>query len=423
MRFFFFFLVSLLGLNFIFGQSQSTTKLIVLKPTWIFDGEQMLENHVVLIKGNKIIKVEDARGKVYGIGYEIIELNGKTIMPGMIEGHSHLFLHPYSETKWDDQVLLESRAERTARAVVHAQKTLLAGFTTVRDLGTEGADFDDVGLKQAIEKGIIPGPRMIVATKAIVATGSYGPKNPHSEIRLPKGAAEADGDGVIKEVREQIANGADVIKVYADYRWGAFGEAKPTFTVDELKKIVEVANSSGRQVIAHASTEEGMNRAIEAGVSSIEHGNDGNAAIFAKMAAKKIAFCPTLAADEAISILRGWKKGIEPEPARITQKRRTFSEALKASVPIIMGGDVGVFAHGENVREMELLVEFGMSPIQVLKSTTANNADYFGWGNWIGRLKSDYFADIIAIEGNPLKDISNCRKIAFVIKDGVIYRR
>lgn len=422
MRFIFFLYFFLSFCAFVVAQ-QTAPKFIVLKPTWLFDGEQMLENHIVMIKGNKIVKIEDARGKVYGVGYEVIELNGKTVMPGMIEGHSHLFLHPYSETKWDDQVLLESRAERTARAVVHAEKTLLAGFTTIRDLGTEGADFDDVGIKQAIEKEIIPGPRMIVATKALVATGSYGPKNPHSGYHLPKGAAEVDGDAVIKEVREQIGNGADVIKVYADYRWGSFGEAKPTFTIAELNKIVEVASSSGRQVIAHASTEEGMSRAIEAGVSTIEHGNDGNYEIFTKMASRKIALCPTLAADEAISILKGWKKGSEPEPMRITQKRKSFSEALKAGVPIVMGGDVGVFVHGENVREMELLVDFGMSPIQVLRSATSGNADIFGWGNRIGRLKSDYLADIIAVEGNPLKNIANCRKVSLVMKNGTIYKK
>lgn len=404
-------------------KGQTAAKFTVLKPTWVFDGEQLLENHIVMIKGNRIVKIEDSRSKIYGVGYDIVDLAGKTVMPGMIEGHSHLFLHPYNETKWDDQVLLESRAERTARAVVHAQKTLMAGFTTVRDLGTEGADFDDVGLKQAIEKGIISGPRMIVATKAIVATGSYGPKNPHSGNSLPKGAAEADGDNVIKEVRAQIGYGADVIKVYADYRWGVFGEARPTFTIDELKKMVEVANSSGRQIIAHASTEEGMSRAIEAGVSTIEHGNGGNSVIFAKMAAKKIALCPTLAADEAICILKGWRKGVEPEPLRLTEKKKSFSDALIAGVPIVMGGDVGVFAHGENVREMELMVEYGMKPLQVLKSATSSNADIFGLGNQIGRIKADFLADIIAIEGNPLKDISNCRKIRFVMKDGVIYKK
>ena len=199
-----------------------------------------------------------------------------TYCPGLIEGHSHLFLHPYNETPWNDQVLKESRAERVARATVHAKKTLLAGFTTVRDLGTEGAGYDDVGLKQAIEKGIIPGPRMLVATRAIVATGSYGPKELNNDIDAPKGAAEADGmDALIKEVRTQIGKGADVIKVYADYRWGINKESMPTFTIDELKKVVEVAASSGRIVAVHATTAEGMRRAIIAGVTTIEHGDNG----------------------------------------------------------------------------------------------------------------------------------------------------
>jgi imidazolonepropionase-like amidohydrolase len=179
-----------------------------------------------------------------------LELKGATLLPGLIEGHSHLFLHPYNEVSWNDQVLKESRAERVARAVVHARETLLAGFTTTRDLGTEGAMYDDVGLKQAIEKGVIPGPRMLCATRAIVATGSYGPKELAYDIESPHGAAEADGvEGLTREVRTQIGHGADLIKVYVDYRWGINGAAAPTFTVEELKKVVEVASSAGRIVV------------------------------------------------------------------------------------------------------------------------------------------------------------------------------
>ncbi|MEO6638707.1 MAG: amidohydrolase family protein, partial [Ginsengibacter sp.] len=214
--------------------------LYVFKPSRVFDGIQMHEGWQVVVQKDTI-KFAGLLNDIIP-NSKIIEPPGCTLLPGLIEWHSHLFLHPYNETPWNDQVLKESRAERVARATVHARNTLLAGFTTVRDLGTEGADYDDVGLKTAIERGIIPGPRMLVATRAIVATGSYGPKELSNDFDSPKGAAEANGiEGITKEVRTQIGKGADVVKLYADYRWGLHRDAMPTFTIDELKKAVEVA--------------------------------------------------------------------------------------------------------------------------------------------------------------------------------------
>jgi imidazolonepropionase-like amidohydrolase len=341
------------------------------------------------------------------------------LLPGLIEGHSHLLLHPYNETNWDDQVLKESRAERIARATVHAGKTLMAGFTTVRDLGTEGADYDDVGLKTAIEKGIIKGPRMIVATRALIATGSYAPKGFSPDITVPQGAEEADGhDNLIQAVRRQIGKGADVIKIYADYRWGLRSDAQPTYTLDEIKLIVETTKTSGRQVVAHAGSAEGMRRAILGGVSTIEHGDAGTPEIFKLMASQNVCLCPTLAAGDAVSQYRGWRKGIDPEPERIKQKRITFKQALDAKVKICMGGDVGVFTHGDNAREMEMMVNYGMSALETLKSSTSINADAFNYNDKIGRLKAGLLADIIAVEGNPTMDISAIRKVVLVIKDG-----
>lgn len=341
----------------------------------------------------------------------------------MIEGHSHLLLHPYNETKWDEQVMNESRAERTARAVVHANKTLLAGFTTVRDLGTEGAGYDDVGLKAAIEKGIIPGPRMIIATRAIVATGSYGPKTKNLDNELIRGAAEADGlDALIKETRTQIGNGADLVKVYADYRWGLTKTvSEPTFTLEELKTVVAVASSSGRKVVAHASTEEGMRRAILAGISTIEHGDNATAEIFDLMLKNKVAYCATLSAAEATSEYDGWKKGSLPEPKRITTKKKSFALAIQKGVTICFGGDVGVYAHGDNAREMETMVAYGMKPMDVLKSATSVNADVFGYGDKIGRIKKGLLADLVAVNGNPAENISDIRKTVLVMKDGIVY--
>lgn len=404
------------------AQDPKTEVYFLLKPDRVFDGEQMHEGWQVLVHNNKI----EAAGSIINAPATatVIDLKGKTLLPGFIEGHSHLFLHPYNETPWNDQVLKESRAERTARAVNHANATLMAGFTTVRDLGTEGAEYDDVGLKQAIEKGIIPGPRMIIATKAIVASGSYGPKELSYEIETPIGAAVADGiDGLTREVRTQIGKGADLIKVYTDYRWGMNDEAQPTFTLDELKKVVEVANSSGRPVVAHAATPEGMRRAILAGVSTIEHGDGATPEIYRLMKKHNVALCPTLAAGDAVSQYKGWKKGLEPEPARIQEKRKSFAAALDAGVKICFGGDAGVFSHGDNAREMEMMVAYGMKPLEVLRAATSVNASVFGVSATIGSIKPGMLADLVAVEGNPAQNISSTRNVSLVMKNGKIYKQ
>ena len=421
MRKYFSFIPLLFAFTVCWGQL--TDKYILLKPDRVFDGEQMHNDWVVLVKNNKI---EQAGSMMFKLpaGTEIIELKGMTLLPGLIEGHSHLFLHPYNETSWDDQVLKESRAERTARAVNHARATLMAGFTTVRDLGTEGAMYDDAGLKKTIEKGVIPGPRMIVATRAIVAKGTYGPRSPSPDIELPQGAEEVAGlDELSKAIRSQIGHGADLIKVYADYRYGPNGEAQPAFSEQELGFIAEITKSSGRKVVAHASTSEGMKRAINSGVSTIEHGDGGTEEVFKLMKEKNVGLCATLAAGDAIQQYRGWKKGIDPEPASITNKKKNFALALKTGVTICMGGDVGVFAHGENAREMELMVEYGMKPIDVLRSATSVNADVFGYTDKIGRIKTGLFADLIAIEADPSTNIKAIRSIKLVIKDGQIIVR
>ncbi len=406
-----------------FFASAQVDSFYLLKPDKVFDGETMHSNWVVLVKGNKIVEAGSMQFKLPA-NTRIIDLKGTALLPGLIEGHSHLFLHPYNETSWNDQVLKESRAERTARAVTDADSTLMAGFTTVRDLGTEGAMYDDAGLKTAIEKGIIPGPRMIVATRAIVAKGAYGPNLRNADIDFSQGAAEVGSvDEMEKEVRTQISKGADVIKVYADYSWGLHGENEPTFTTEEIAKAVEIAKSSGRYVTVHSSTPEGMHRAIAAGVHSIEHGNNGTEEVFRLMKEKGIALCPTLAASEAIAhYFLHWNKGTDPDPQMIINKKQSFSAALKAGITICMGGDVGVFPHGDNAREMETMVEYGMKPIDVLKSATSVNAEVFGYTNEIGRIKKGLFADIIAVKGDPSVDIHAIRDLAFIMKNGTIYK-
>ncbi len=401
------------------AQSDSS---FLLKPDRVFDGEAMHTGWVVLVKGNKI---EEAGALPFKLpdNTRVIEMKGTTLLPGLIEGHSHLFLHPYNEVSWNDQVLTESRAERTARAVTHAQATLLAGFTTVRDLGTEGCMYDDAGLKAAIEKGIVPGPRMIIATRAIVAKGSYGPNLHNADMDLPQGAAEVGNeDEMAGEVRIQIRKGADVVKVYADYRWGKDGETAPTFSMEEIAIAVNIAKSSGRITAAHATTREGMRRAIMAGITTIEHGDEGDEEIFKLMKEKGVALCPTLAAGEAVAQYKGWKKGIDPEPLKITAKRKSFEAALKNGVTICMGGDVGVFAHGDNAREMELMAAYGMKPAAVLRSATSVNAAVFGYADKIGSIKKGLLADIIMVQGNPVDSISAVRKVVFVMKNGKIYK-
>ena len=390
-----------------------------LKADRVFDGTAMHTGWVVDVVGNEIVYVGPTRRFKFDEEYE---LKGHTLMPGLIEGHSHILLHPYNEVGWNDQVLKESVAERSARAVNHLRASLLAGVTTMRDLGSEGAGYADVGLKQAVEKGVIPGPRLLVAGKAIVATGSYGPKGFHEGVEVPLGAEPADGyDDLIRVTRDQIGNGADFIKVYADYRWSPEGTAAPTFTVKELKTIVEVAESSGRYVVAHASSAAAMERAIEAGVETIEHGDEGTPEVFQLMKSKGVALCPTIAAGDAITQYRGWRKGTDPEPDRIVNKRKSVAAALAAGVKIVFGGDVGVFPHGDNVRELEMMVEYGMSTMDALQSATSLNAEQFHLKK-LGQLKAGFLADIIAVKGDPTKNISDMRNVNFVMKDGRIYK-
>ena len=394
--------------------------VVLLRPARVFDGDALHEGWVVRVRGDRIDQVGPA-ASVDASGAIARALPGLTLLPGLIEGHSHVLLHPYNETVWNDQVLKEPLGLRTARATMHLRATLMAGFTTIRDLGTEGAGYADVELKQAIEQGIIPGPRMLVSTRAIVATGSYGPKGYSLEWKVPQGAEEADPDTIVRVVRDQIGHGADWVKVYADYRWGPNGEIMPTFSLEELKTAVETARSSGRPVATHAMAPEGMRRAVLAGVETIEHGDEGTPEVFKLMADHHVALCPTLAAGDANLQYAGWKKGTDPEPASIARTKAAFKAALAAGVTILSGSDVGVFTHGDNARELQLMVDYGMAPTDALRSATSVGARVLHLDSQIGRLAPGLLADVIAVDGDPTRDIRALTHVRFVMKGGRVY--
>jgi len=390
--------------------------ITVLKPARVFDGSTMHDGWGVRVNGERIDAVGPAAG-LAAAGATTIDLPGATLTPGLVEGHSHILLHSYNEASWTDQVSREGLALRVARATNHLRATLQAGFTTVRDLGTEGAGYADVELRQAVSQGIVPGPRILASTRAIVATGSY---QPHfiPEWTVPQGAEEADGvDRLTRVVRDQIGKGADWIKLYGDYRWGPMPGSRPTFSVDELKLAVETAKSAGVPIAVHANTAEGMRRSALAGVATIEHGGEGTPDVFKLMVEHHVALCPTITAGAG-----PWPPANPDSPAA-QRKKASFKAALDAGVTIISGSDVGTFPHGENARELEAMVAYGMPAVDALKSATSTAARVLQMENQIGQVKPGLYADLAAFDGDPTRDITALRRVKFVMKNGTVYRQ
>lgn len=393
---------------------------LLLRPDRVFDGHSMHSDWVVFLEGDEIKYAGKPTGIQIPEGTDELTLDGMTLMPGLIEGHSHLLLHPYNETPWNDQVLKESHAERAIRATQHARASLMAGITTMRDLGSEGAGYSDIALKKTIDQGIIPGPRLLVAGPAIVATGAYGPKGFHEGVSVPLGAVPVSGiSEAIAEVRRQMGGGADLIKIYSDYRWTPGAASQPTFLPEELEAMVATASTAGKYVVAHASTAEGIRRAVLAGVETIEHGDSATPEVFELMKSKGVVLYPTLAAGDAIERYNGWSGS--PDTERISQKKRSFMQALESGVTIGFGGDVGVYPHGENYRELELMSAYGMPIIQVLRAATSINAETFHLEK-LGRIKTGFIADLIAVKGNPELDLKTFRNVPVVIQGGAIVK-
>ena len=402
-----------------------TSSLTAIKCGRLFDGKTLTlqENVVVLVDGNKIRAV----GKSVPIPAEakVIDLSHATVTPGLIDCHTHMFLHGIN---YDEAILKKSQQYRAIWASVAARKTLLAGFTSVRDIETEGGGYGDVALRDAINDGLVIGPRMQCATRALSITGGYSPYGYSPDVDIPKGAQIADGiDGVRKAVREQLANGADLIKIYIDHRRRGRSNpdmlvAQPTFSLDEVKVIVEEAAKLDAKVAAHVYTSKAAQTAIQGGIASLEHGIYLDDPTFKMMAEKGVYWVPTLMA--YLQFMEDPQ--VTPERRRLmtgtTQRHKeAFQRALKLPVKIAFGSDLDG-NHETAGREFAWMVRYGMKPLEALRSAASVAAELMGWQDRVGTLEPGKLADVVAVDGNPEQDITAMTRVSFVMKDGVVYK-
>lgn len=406
-------------------QAQTESHITAIRCGRLFDGRTLTlqDNIAVLIQGNRISAV--GRSLAIPADAKVIDLNHATVMPGLVDCHTHMYL---TGIDYDELILKKSLQYRAIWATVSARKTLLAGFTTVRDLETEGAWYGDVALRDAINDGLVIGPRMQCATRALSITGGYSPYGYSPDVTIPKGAQIADGvDGVRKAVREQLANGADLIKIYIDHRRRGTPNpdmltAWPTFSLEETKAIVEEAARVDAKVAAHVYTSAAAQTAIKAGVASLEHGMYLDDATFKMMAEKNVYWVPTLMA--YLQFMDDPK--VSPERRRLMtgttdRHREAFQRALKSPVKIAFGTDLD--GNQENAgRELVWMVKYGMAPLVALRSATSVAAELMSWQDRIGTLEAGKLADVVAVKGDPTQDISEMTHVIFVMKDGVVYK-
>jgi len=403
----------------------------VIKAGVLIDGESNSprRNQVIVIRGNRIVEVSDAAAAHVPEGAQVIDLSQSSVLPGLIDSHTHIFLQGEDpkEGGYDIQLLKYPLAFRAARATVSARRALEQGFTTLRDVETEGAGYGDVGIKLAIEGGYIPGPRLFVATRAISSTGGYNLEGYAPEIQVPKGAQIIDGPvEARKAAREQLDHGADWIKVYMTHRsWvGQNGEliSQPTLTVEELRAIVDEAHGWGKKVACHAYSGIGLQRALDGGCDSIEHGLALTDAMIAQMVKQGTWLCATLSPYYYDWAPDGTADG-KRDRARAAEHEVSFRKAFKAGVKIAFGTDVGGFSWSDPIaQEFPRMVEFGMSPMQAIQSATSKAAELLGQKGQVGVIAPGAFADVIAVTGDPLADIKVLGSVPFVMKDGKIFK-
>jgi imidazolonepropionase-like amidohydrolase len=413
------------------SQTAAQPDVTVIRAGVLIDGKsgQPRRDQLIVIRGHRIESVSDAASAHVPAGAKTIDLSHSTVLPGLIDSHTHIFLQGEDPSLggYDANILRYPLSLRAARATVAARRALEQGFTTLRDLETEGAGYGDVGIKQAIEGGYIPGPRLFVVTRAISTTGGYNLDGYAPELDMPKGAQLIDGPiEARKAAREQLDHGADWIKVYMTHRsWvGKNGEliSQPTLTVEELKAIVDEAHGWNKKVACHAYNGLGLQRALDGGCDSLEHGLEITDAQISQMVKQGTWYCPTLAA-----YYHDWSPADTPEGQR--DRRRvadhgvSFQKAVKAGVKIVFGTDMGGILWTEPMaQEFPRMAEFGMSPAEIIKSATSRAADMLDMTGQIGVLAPGAFADVIAVNGDPLRDINALGAVTFVMKDGSVFK-